>query len=202
MPEHIEPITRSVPEVYALAFIELAEKAEQLDAVGEELNELTALLGEQPDIMRLLSNRILSTDQRADSIQKIFKDNISDLTYRFLQVVNQKERLDLLPEIIKSFGQFVDQRQGTVEVDAYVASELDAERLEDLAAKIGIAIDKNVVLNQIVDESLIGGLKLRVGDRLIDGSVATQLQIMKRKMIAEGREKAKTQLSQLIEENA
>ena len=106
--------------------------------------------------------------------------------------------MDKIQGIFKSFGRIVDQRNGIVEVDVYVASALDAHALDALGQKIGMAISRNVILNQKVDENLIGGLKLRVGDRLIDGSIATQLKILERKIVAQGREKAKNQLAQLI----
>ena len=102
--------------------------------------------------------------------------------------------------IFKSFGRIVDERNGIVEVDLYVAAALEPEALDALGQKIGVAISRNVILNQKVDENLIGGLKLRVGDRLIDGSIATQLKILERKIVAEGREKAKNQLEALISE--
>ena len=200
MAEHIEKVARTVEDVYGLALVEMAHQAGNLDELAAEVEELAALLQDQPDLLKLLSSRILGEKKLADSIEKIFKGNISDLLYNFMQTVNQKDRLDFLPLILKSFSRIVDARHGIVEVDVYVASELDSEALDALAQKIGAAIDRNVILKQKVDAQLIGGLKLRVGDRLIDGSIVTQLKILERKIVAAGREKTKTGFAQLIAE--
>jgi F-type H+-transporting ATPase subunit delta len=200
MPEHIEKVARTVEDIYGLALVEMAEKAGTLDAVADEVQELSKLLANEPQLMKLLGNQVLGTSEKAGSIQRLFKGQISDLVYNFIQTVNRKGRMDKLPGIFKSVMRIIDQRNGIVEVDAYVATELSSDALDSLAQKIGAAISRNVILNQKVDANLIGGLKLRVGDKLIDGSIATQLKLLERKIIAEGREKAKTQMTQLIAE--
>ena len=198
MPQHIEKVARTVEDIYGLALVEMAQKAGSLDATAAEVDELAQLLASEPQLAKLFASRVLGTSERASSLERIFKNQLSELVYNFIQTVNRKGRMDKIQGIFKSFGRIVDQRNGIVEVDVYVASALDAHALDALGQKIGMAISRNVILNQKVDENLIGGLKLRVGDRLIDGSIATQLKILERKIVAQGREKAKNQLAQLI----
>lgn len=200
MPQHIEKVARTVEDIYGLALVEMAEKAGILDATASEVDELAQILANEPQLAKLFASRVLGTNERAGSIERLFKAQLSELVYNFVQTVNRKGRLDKLQGIFKSFSRIVDERNGIVEVDVYVASAMQQDQLESMAQKVGAAIERNVILNQKVDASLIGGLKLRVGDRLIDGSIATQLKILERKIVAEGREKAKTQLSQLIAE--
>ncbi|HAI14082.1 MAG TPA: ATP synthase F1 subunit delta [Phycisphaerales bacterium] len=200
MPQHIEKVARTVEDIYGLALVEMAQKAGALDATAAEVDELAQLLGSEPQLAKLFASRVLGTSERASSLERLFKGQLSDLVYNFVQTVNRKGRMDKLQGIFKSFGRIVDERNGIVEVDLYVAAALEPEALDALGQKIGVAISRNVILNQKVDENLIGGLKLRVGDRLIDGSIATQLKILERKIVAEGREKAKNQLEALISE--
>ncbi|MAX24469.1 MAG: ATP synthase F1 subunit delta [Phycisphaeraceae bacterium] len=200
MPEHIEKVARTVEDIYGLALVEMAQKAGTLDDVAEEVQDLSKLLASAPQLMNLLSSQVLGTDKKTGSIERLFKSQLSELVYDFIQTVNRKDRLDKLPGIFKSALRIIDQRNGIVEVDAYVATELTPDALDSLAQKIGGAISRNVILNQKVDANLIGGLKLRVGDKLIDGSIVTQLKLLERKIIAEGREKAKNELTQLITE--
>lgn len=200
MPQHIEKVARTVEDIYGLALVEMAEQAGTLDATAQQVEELDQLIAAEPDLHKLFSSRVLGIAERAVSIERLFKGQVSDLLYRFIQTVNRKGRLDKLQGIFNAFGHIVDQRNGIVEVDVFVASELTKDALDDLGQKIGTAIQRNVILNQKVDAGLIGGLKLRVGDRLIDGSIITQLKMLERKIMAEGREKAKTQLAQLIAE--
>ncbi|MBL4700013.1 MAG: ATP synthase F1 subunit delta [Phycisphaeraceae bacterium] len=200
MAEHIEKVARTVEDIYGLALVEMAEKANTLDDTATEIEELCKLLGEQPELATLLASRVLGVSKLAASIERLFKGQLSDLIYNFIQTVNRKGRLDKLTDIFKSFSRIVDSRNGIVEVDVYFATPLDDAALESLGQKIGAAIQRNVILNQKIDANLIGGMKLRVGDRLIDGSIVTQLKILERKIVAQGREKAKTQLTQLIAE--
>lgn len=200
MAEHIEKVARTVEDIYGMALVEMATQAGNLDDLAAEVEEFSALLNDQPDLLKLLGSRVLGEAKLAGSLEKILKGNVSDLLYNFIQTVNQKGRLEKLQLILKSFSRIVDTRHGIVEVDIYVALALEKDALDALAEKIGVAIERNVILNQKVDADLIGGLKLRVGDQLIDGSIVTQLKILERKIVAEGREKTKTNFAQLIAE--
>lgn len=181
----------SVGRVYAQALIELADDQQQLDAVAEEVQGLAALIESDADLQRLIENPILGRAQRSGMVQRLFEGKVSDLLYRFLQIVNRKDRLASLPRIAQAFAKFMAVRRNQIDVEAYVASPLDADTARRVADGIGQSLGKEVTLNQHVDESLIGGLKLRIGDQLVDGSVARQLQVIEQKLIVAGREKAR-----------
>lgn len=186
-----EQRTDSVSRVYAQALLELAQADGSVDDVGQDAGELLALLGREPDLSKLLSSRALNSSQRNALIEKLFKGNVHDVLYRFLQVVNRKDRLGSLERIFGTYGLLVAEAKGELDVDVYVAQALTDEAGRGVAESIGQAVGKRVHLNQHIDSELIGGLKVRVGDRLIDGSVATQLKIMKRKLVEAGRERAR-----------
>lgn len=191
MPEHVEQPRSAPQDIYARALLEMADAAGQLDAVGEEVRAIGDLLQGNPDLLKLMSSRVLSNEKRAASIERVFKNQISDLVYRFLRVVNDKDRMSLLPEIVAAFAEQLDARRGVRKLTVFVASEMDRQAVDALARSIGGAIGGTVVLNQVVQPTLIGGLKLRMADSLVDGSVATQLKILERKMVASGRAKAR-----------
>jgi len=184
-----EQRTDQVGRVYAQALLELAQ--DQADALADEAGELLALIGREPELSRLLSSRTLNASQRTDLVEKLFKGKLSDVLYRFLQVVNRKDRLDALPGILVAYRQLAAGARGEIDVDVFVAELLGDEDGRHVADSIGAAVSKKAHLHQHVDPELIGGLKVRVGDRLIDGSVATQLKLMKRKLVDAGREKAR-----------
>jgi len=186
----------TVSQIYAAALVEMADEAGELDAVADEAAQLGELLAADADLANLLSNRILSTDERAGAIERLFQGKVSDLLYRFLQVVNRKGRMAELPGILHAFGKLFAERRGVLQIDAYVAEKLDEEKLARIASSIGEALGKQVVPHQHVDPSLIGGLKLRIGDRLLDGSVAAQLKLLQQRMTAAGREKARAALQE------
>jgi F-type H+-transporting ATPase subunit delta len=184
--------TDSVSRVYAQALLELGQPDGQADALAQEAGELLGLLNSEADLDRLLSSRALSSAQRSGAVEKLFKGNVSDVLYRFIQVVNRKGRLSELSGILQTYLDLVAEVRGELDVDVFVAEGLSDSAGQSVAESIGSALNKKVRLREHVDPELIGGLKVRVGDRLIDGSVATQLRIIKRRLVDAGRESART----------
>ena len=189
--------SNSVERVYAEAIFQMAQESGRLAETVEELEQLEELLAAEPGAIRLFASKVLSTEERAGSLERVFKGKVSDLLYRFLSVVNQKDRMGDLPGILRAFSALYDEREGVVEVDAYLAQRMDDAEAAGIAERIGQVLGRKVVLHQYVDPSLVGGLKLRIGDEVIDGSVTAQLRILREKMITSGQEKARTQALKL-----
>jgi len=185
----------SVGRLYAHALMELSLEQQQLDAVAQELQDLAGLMESNDDLRRLIENPILDTNQRSAMLQRLFEGRVSDLFYRFLQTVNRKGRLAALPAIASAFVSLLADHRNEVEVEAFVASPMDDATAGRVADGLGASLGKKVTLNQHVDPALIGGLKLRIGDRLLDASVQTQLRSIKEQLIAAGREKARAAAS-------
>lgn len=179
--------TDTVGRVYAEALLELASEQGVVDAVAEEVEQLLPVIGQSGELHRLLTNPAIGDQERGQIIQRVFDGKVSPLLYKMMRVLGDKGRLGSLPQVAAGYLLAVAQRRGQVDVHAYVASELDADTAARVADEIGKALGKTVSLSQTVDASLIGGLKIKVGDRLIDASVASQLRNMKNKMVAASR---------------
>ncbi|MEX0653180.1 MAG: ATP synthase F1 subunit delta [Phycisphaeraceae bacterium] len=188
---HTTRHTDAVDRAYAKALFEMGEAQGLLDTLADEVDQFGELINEQPDLRRLLAGRTLAAHERTAMLERMFQGNVSDLLYRFLQVVNRKGRLSSLPGIVQAFADLMTEQRGLIEVDAFVAVRMDEKQASDVAATLGRQLKKEVVLHQYVDPELIGGIKLRLGDQIIDGSVATQLRLLRQRMIAAGRAKAR-----------
>jgi F-type H+-transporting ATPase subunit delta len=99
-------------------------------------------------------------------------------------VMSDKGRLGILAAVCDEYDKLLDQQLGKIEVDVTVAHKLNQQELEDVRQRISKAMKRDAVVHQYVDESIIGGVIIRVQDQLIDGSVRKQLETMKRKMLA------------------
>lgn len=196
MPDQANALIDSLELGYARALFEMAQAHNQLDDIGRELAELADLLRQQSDLGRLLASRKINVEERAQSIERIFKGNVSDLLYRFMQVANKKDRLARLADIARAYQHMLDEHHGVVQARAYVAELMDIEKAGQVAAELGTAMGKQVQLKQEVDPSLIGGLKLRIGDRLIDGSIATRLRLIEQRLVSRGRDEARRTVAQ------
>ena len=151
-----------VEQVYAEALLDLAGDA--YSEVAQQMQQIGELIKSQPDLVRLISTRTINVDERSKIIERLFKGKVSDVLYRFLQVVNRKNRLGVLEGIVRAFGAAVDRKLGVLEVDGYVA-KLDDGAADRITLGLSQALGKNVVLTLHEDASLIGGPKIRIGMR-------------------------------------
>lgn len=187
--------TDQVTDVYAQALLELGEQQGNLEELADEINQLGQLLRDHPQLRELIESRIIAASERSQMLDRLFRGRVSDTLVNFLHVLNRKDRLRSLPGIVVDFQEKMDVRRGIVAVDAFVAQSMDETRRQEVTDALGQALGgKTVQLREHVDPSLIGGLKLRIGDQQLDGSVATQLKLMRRRMIETGREKARQQV--------
>lgn len=181
----------SVEGTYGQAIFELAEQSGQLDEVANEMQQIGELWASNEQFAWLLSSQMLSTSERNSVIENLFGNRTSKILCRFLLVANQRNRLDRLRGIIRAFARLMDEHRGLIVVDAFVAQRMDDAAAKTTADRLSVALNRRVVLHQYVDPQMLGGLKLRVGDRLIDGSVATQLRRIKNKLISAGQEQTR-----------
>lgn len=189
-----------VSMTYARSLMALAAPAGSEAEVGDELNQLAELYAAEPQLAALFRNRSISSTAKAASLQRMLQGKVSELTYNFVQVVNAKDRLVLLPAMAAAFGQLLKERRGEVDVEVTSARPLSATQLDAVRTQIAGAVGGTPVITPRVDESILGGLKLKIGSKLIDGSVATQLDRIKHDLVAKGREAARANASALLEE--
>jgi F-type H+-transporting ATPase subunit delta len=179
------PVVKENPAAipYAQATIELAGD-EQQQAVGEELEQIRQVVRENPAFEQFLRDPSIAQSQRRELIQKVFGGRLSPLVMNLLGVMGSHGRLGLLTGVVDSYRRLLDQKLGRVNVDLTVASELDEPSLAEVQQRVSQALSRQAVIRQHVNDSIIGGLVLRVEDRLIDASVKSQLLAMRRKLVA------------------
>jgi F-type H+-transporting ATPase subunit delta len=177
---HASPLAVS----YAQSILQLANESQQAEGISEELDRLATIIEENPSFREVLTNPSISHDERQQLLDRIFRGKISTLLFNTLGVLNQKNRLGLIEQIAQAYDDLLQQQLGKVEVDLTVAQKLDADQLEQARQRIGQAIGRDPVIYQYVDEDIIGGMIIRVGDKLIDASVRNQLAAMRDQLLA------------------
>ncbi|MEC8818187.1 MAG: ATP synthase F1 subunit delta [Planctomycetota bacterium] len=180
-----------VAGVYARSLYELAHEAGGLDKAEEVYAELDAIVEmsrADPRLREFLSSPILGKGAREQALRSAFENRVSDMLLRFLLVANDKGRLGELSNIASALDAMLQKAHGRIEVDVYTASadQIGEELLEGVVEKIRSATGKEPVLHQYSDPSMIGGIKLLIGDQLIDGSVATRLRRMREGIVGRG----------------
>ncbi|MGP1310267.1 MAG: ATP synthase F1 subunit delta, partial [Phycisphaerales bacterium] len=147
-----------------------------------------------------LSSRILATKDRAKSIRAILDGKADPMVVNLLLVLNDKDRLGHLGVIARAYDEIVQEKFGRVEVDVITAAPVDDDQLNALKAKLQARLGKEPVLHRYHDASMIGGLKLRVGDQLFDASIDTRLRRMRQRLSSTGMAAMKARTDRIIED--
>ncbi len=200
MPTERFQLFSMIQRVYAQALIELAEAQHAVEAVAQEIQAVAALVAQMPDVTRVLAARTLSLEDRDASCRRIFTGQVSDLVLRFLRQLVKKNRFQEFPGVAAAFQSLYDERHGDIEVRTYSVTALDDASRQRISARIQMLTGRQARLVESVQEDLIGGLKMRVGDEVVDGSVATQLRLIRENLIEKGRASARERLPALLKE--
>ena len=166
----------ALARVYSAAMLELAEAKGEADSLLAELLDLSAYLAKNADFDAFFSSPMLDVDARTKSIERIFRGKAGDLLVDSLQVLNRKGRLGLFRSIAETYRLAHQGLRGRAEVQVTTAVPLGKKlraRIKDLTDKY---TGKDTVLVETVDESVIGGTVVRIGDKKFDTSVASKLR--------------------------
>lgn len=161
---------------YAIALFELARDQDQLDQVDGDLRGLQQLIAESSDLLRLIRSPVLTRDEQSRAMAAVAeRAGFTDLTRRFLGLVATRRRLFALPQIVAAFQAMLSEHKGEASAQLISATPLADAQIEALRAQVSKAVGKQVAVTTQVDPSLLGGLVVRVGSRMIDASLKTKL---------------------------
>jgi len=166
---------------YANALFELAQGEGNLAEVESGLISVSRLASESPDFSRFLRSPVISADEKARAVDAILSKSagVTPLVANFIKVIARNGRLFALTSIISVFRELAAKARGEVTAEVTSAEPLNADQLKKLAETLKQKIGKTVTLNEHVDPTLIGGLVVKVGSRMIDSSLRTKLDAMK-----------------------
>jgi F-type H+-transporting ATPase subunit delta len=173
----------ALADTYAESFLLAAEEQGELEEAAGALNDLIAFLNDNPDFESFLTARSVDDDPRRESMEKLFRGRMNESLLNFLQVLNNRGRLDLIRQISRRVQLRMEARQDKQEVRITSATALTDKLRGLLYEQIKARIGKEPILIEKVKPDLIGGMIIQVGDLRIDGSVATKLQDMSRRLI-------------------
>lgn len=202
------PLIESPPDalanIYARSILELAEAdggRERMESVMGQLEDILDLARADRRFGEFLASQVLSTAERRKSLRKIFTDRCDDLVMRFLLVLNEKGRLGHLPAIVAAYDAMVQERFGRIEVDVFTAAPLDVAEIDKVKERLGTILEKDIVVHPYTDESMLGGVKFRIGDQLIDASLASRLRRMRDQIQHKGGAKLRANAQRILDDS-
>ncbi len=176
-------ISEGIADRYATAIFEIAQENKDLDGLEASLTDLSAALDDSAELRELISSPILArSDQKAAMAAIGQKMELTSVMQNVLGLMAEKRRLFVLPQLIKALRAKIADHRGEVTAEVVSAKALTKAQTDKLAKTLADKFGKNISIQASVDESIIGGLIVKVGSKMIDTSIAAKLNSLQNAM--------------------
>lgn len=160
---------------YAAAIFELSAEDGSTERIFEEMKELSAVVKQCPELSEVMTSPEFSRDERLDIVSDMLRGKTDELFFKFISLLADEGRFDSIDEIFESFKRLWYDKKGIAEAFVTTAAPLGDAAAARLKARLEQKYGKQIILISSIDPSIIGGVSVRIGDELIDGSVKGQL---------------------------
>ena len=168
---------------YASALLDTATNENQLAAVEQDINNIGELIEQSDDLRRMVRSPVFSAEDQTKAIEAVLgKAGASPLTMNFFKLLVRNRRLFAAPDMIKAFKALAADARGEVQAEVTSAIALTDAQRDELSQTLKASVGKDVSLETHVDPSLLGGLVVKIGSRMIDSSLKTKLATLKTRM--------------------
>lgn len=165
-----------VSKIYSQALFEVALENDKLDEFVEEMNLIASSCKDYPKFYEILKTPKINVKEKKKVVSQIFKGKISQELINFLKIILDKRRIKNLFSIQKEFENMVLSHKGIVKAKAITTIPLDEKQIEKLKKKLSEITKKNIQIENEIDEKLIGGILIKLGDKVIDGTIKNKLK--------------------------
>ncbi len=176
-------ISTGIAQRYATAVFDLAREGDSLTPLTKDVDALSAALGESAEFRSLISSPIYSREDQGKAVAAIAKKmGLTATMTNVIGLMASKRRLFVLPQMLRALREKLAEARGEVTADVATAKPLSDKQRDALAAALKATAGREVKINQTVDESLIGGLVVKLGSKMIDTSIRSKLQALQNTM--------------------
>lgn len=170
---------------YTSALIDAAQESGVLDRVEADVQALSDLLRASEDLRGFVADPMVQSAQKRAVLNNLLAGKIEDITLRFLLLLCDNRRERVLPELLSDFLSVLEDQRGQATAQVTVAAPLSTEQETQLIAKLSTYSGKQVRLETTIDEQLKAGFVVRLGDRVFDGTLATQLNRLRQRLVSD-----------------
>lgn len=172
-----------IAQRYAKALIGIAKDKNLWNQIFDDLAKVSEVFEQNSDILKFFLNPVIKMQDKKEVLEKSFKNKVSEVVYDFLNVLLDKNRLYILESVKNIFEEQINQNNNIVDVLAISAFDMNFDLKEALREKLEAKLNKKVELKTQLDPEIIGGVIVKYGDNVIDGSVRTKLELMKKQLV-------------------
>jgi len=170
-------------EAYAEALFQVARVEERMDQVEEDLTHLKKTLDSNIELREFLNNLQISSAGKQDALSKIFGESLSPITLHWMNLIVDQGRQRKLPTIIEAFFTLTQDAREKITAEIITSVPLSEDLARRMESELSRVTKKRVFLKPVVDDSILGGVIVKVDNKVIDGSVRTRLEEIKKEMI-------------------
>ena len=175
-------IQNEIAKKYSEALFSLAEEKDEFIKFKNDLNSIKEAFTEHKEFKNVLFHPRIKIEEKKRIFKRIFKEKISQEIYNFIQLLIDKRRIFYIKAIINQFNDLVNDRKKILEIEVVSAIELEENMKNRLKDKLEKGMNYEVVLNNTVNPEILGGLVLKIGDKIIDGSIQYKLNTLSEKI--------------------
>ena len=166
---------------YAKAILEMADSIGVTKEVSSDMTLIGSTINENLELSTFIQNPTIKVEDKENALQAIFTD-INGVTKGLFRLLLENKRFEILAIITEEYNKLFDQMNGVEVAIVTTASPMSAELEAKVLAKIKEFSDKNITIENVIDESIIGGFILRIGDMQFNASITNRLQVLKREL--------------------
>jgi len=175
-------IQNEIAKKYSKALFSLAEEKDKFIKFNDDLNLVKESFTEHKELKNVLFHPRIKIEEKKKIFNRVFAEEISEEIHNFIQLLIDKRRIFFIKAIINQFNNLVNDREKILEIEVVSAIELEEDMKDRLKEKIEKEMDYEVILNNTVDPEILGGLVLKIGDKIIDGSIQHKLNTLSEKI--------------------
>ena len=173
----------AVSQRYARALLEAAESQKTLDRVSRDVAGVIDLIDASEDLRRLLESPMIHPKAKREALTALFSGTVAPLTLTFLMLRVDRRRERVAGEILRRFVAYLEEREGVVTAEVSASQPLSQEQQEAMIQRLSAYLDRRVQLKVEVSTKIRGGFVARVGDLVFDGTLETQLQQLRTRLV-------------------
>lgn len=173
----------TIAERYAIALIELAEKYNTLDEFNQNLIAIKETMALNPDLNTFLTHPTVKIEDKKEIIDTIFKSSVSNYVLNTLKILIERNRIFILPSIVSHYRQLLNKKRNIMPATIITAINIDEATKNKIKSKLEQIFNSTIEIETETDSKIIAGVVVNIGDKVIDGSIKTKLENMKKQLI-------------------
>lgn len=172
----------TVARNYAEALLALATKADNRTGFATMIRDVATAMTTDLTVRQFMESPRVSYEEKTAVLSKAFADRVPRVFLRFLETMVQNRRQMLIPAVATAYANLLDEAEGRVHADVVVARPVSDAEVQGMAAQLSKALGKNVVAHVSVNPGIMGGVVVKLGDTVMDGSVRRRLNVLAQRM--------------------